>query len=382
MSSAFFCKPCRLRDGTLVCSEPPRLFYLTNLKMEIRIGYLLLVFVQWRLCGAIQWLAIAVSGTAVGWNHTQHCKRPGFVPDQQQLCRRNLDLMPTIVFAAQQTRLVCQKAMADMRWNCSSIQLAPRFNPDLNRGTRESSFVYALSSAALSHSIARFCASGELPTCSCGLSPAEVPGPDFRWGGCGDNLRYGLQLGSVFADAPMKGNRGGTQANRLMNKHNNDVGRQALIDSLETKCKCHGVSGSCSVKTCWKGLQELNKIAVNLKSKYLAATRVIHRYVGTRKQLVPKELDIRPVRENELIYLVGSPDYCTASEKQGSYGTYERQCNKTSVHSDSCNLMCCGRGYNAYTETIIERCSCKYHWCCYVTCKKCERTAERGLKDS
>lgn len=97
-----------------------------------------------------------------------------------------------------------------------------------------------------------------------------------------------------------------------------------LVDSLETKCKCHGVSGSCSVKTCWKGLQGLHKIATELKAKYLAATRVIHRHVGTKKQLVPKELDIRPVRESELIYLVGSPDYCTVNEKQGSYGTQER----------------------------------------------------------
>lgn len=54
-----------------------------------------------------------------------------------------------------------------------------------------------------------------------------------------------------------------------------------------------------------------------------------------------------------------------------------RQCNKTSSGSDSCDLMCCGRGYNPYTEKVVERCHCKYHWCCYVTCKKCERTVER-----
>lgn len=39
--------------------------------------------------------------------------------------------------------------------------------------------------------------------------------------------------------------------------------------------------------------------------------------------------------------------------------------------------MCCGRGYNPYTEKLVERCHCKYHWCCYVTCKKCERIVER-----
>lgn len=54
-----------------------------------------------------------------------------------------------------------------------------------------------------------------------------------------------------------------------------------------------------------------------------------------------------------------------------------RQCNKTSNGSDSCDLMCCGRGYNPYMDKVVERCHCKYHWCCYVTCKKCERTVER-----
>ncbi|GAA6076140.1 protein Wnt-11 [Tachysurus ichikawai] len=59
------------------------------------------------------------------------------------------------------------------------------------------------------------------------------------------------------------------------------------------------------------------------------------------------------------------------------FSSYEPQCNKTSSGSDSCDLMCCGRGYNPYTEKVVERCHCKYHWCCYVTCKKCERTVER-----
>lgn len=99
-------------------------------------------------------------------------------------------------------------------------------------GTRESAFVFSLAAAVVSHSISRACSSGELPSCSCAPAPAEQAGPDFRWGGCGDNLRYGLQMGSAFSDAPMRNSRSGSQAFRLMHLHNNAVGRQVRLFSL------------------------------------------------------------------------------------------------------------------------------------------------------
>uniref|UniRef100_A0A8C0GMZ0 Protein Wnt n=1 Tax=Chelonoidis abingdonii TaxID=106734 RepID=A0A8C0GMZ0_CHEAB len=130
---------------------------------------------QLGLSAAIQWLGLMVNGSRVAWNETQHCKiLDGLVPDQVQLCRRNLELMHSIVRAAKETKGVCQKTFSDMRWNCSSIEYAPSFSPDLMKGTRESAFVYALAAAAVSHSIARACASGELPICSCGSVPSET----------------------------------------------------------------------------------------------------------------------------------------------------------------------------------------------------------------
>ncbi|NXK87755.1 WN11B protein, partial [Formicarius rufipectus] len=315
--------------------------------------------------------------SGVAWNESQHCRL--LVPEQLQLCRRNLEVMPSIVRAARHTRALCQHAFADMRWNCSSIQRAPSFGPDLLRGTREAAFVHALAAAAVAHGIARACASGELPLCSCGPGPSGHPGTGGRWGGCGDNLGYGLQLGAAFADSSAKSGRMGTPASKAMNLHNSAVGRTVLSDSLNTKCKCHGVSGSCSVKTCWKGLSSLDEIASDLKSKYLAAVKVSHRLVGPRKQLIPKETDARPVTETDLVYLINSPDYCTPNLQLGSLGTQDRQCNKSSVGSASCDLLCCGRGYNTYTEEVLERCRCRYRWCCAVVCRTCPRRVHRHV---
>lgn len=103
---------------------------------------------------------------------------------------------------------------------------SPGLTPLLPTGTRESAFVYALSAAAISHAIARACTSGDLPGCSCGPVPGEPPGPGNRWGGCADNLSYGLLMGAKFSDAPMKVKKTGSQANKLMRLHNSEVGRQ------------------------------------------------------------------------------------------------------------------------------------------------------------
>jgi wingless-type MMTV integration site family protein 11 len=94
--------------------------------------------------------------------------------------------------------------------------------------------VYALSAAAISHTIAQACTSGDLRLCSCGPIPGEIPEPGYRWGGCADNLHYGLVMGSKFSDAPMKMKKAGSHANKLMHLHNSEVGRQVQSNLIIT----------------------------------------------------------------------------------------------------------------------------------------------------
>jgi hypothetical protein len=58
----------------------------------------------------------------------------GLVRRQTKLCRTTTQAMPHIVRAAAQTVTTCQSVFADRRWNCTSIETAPSFTPDITTG--------------------------------------------------------------------------------------------------------------------------------------------------------------------------------------------------------------------------------------------------------
>lgn len=44
---------------------------------------------------------------------------------------------------------------------------------------------------------------------------------------------------------------------------------------LRTECKCHGVSGSCTVRTCWRTLPSFRQVGDALMKKYYRARPVV-----------------------------------------------------------------------------------------------------------
>jgi wingless-type MMTV integration site family protein 7 len=155
---------------------------------------------------------------------------------------------------------------------------------------------------------------------------------------------------------------------------------------METGCKCHGVSGSCTTKTCWTTLPPFRKIGNYVMKKY-QKTKLVTALKAKRNK-VPSFLIIKrsknkhtKPRRSDLVYLDRSPNYCDHDPLRGSLGTVGRTCNRTSTGTDGCDLMCCGRGYNTHQYTKTWTCHCKFHWCCYVNCNKCsERTEEYTCK--
>lgn len=145
---------------------------------------------------------------------------------------------------------------------------------------------------------------------------------------------------------------------------------------METICRCHGTSGSCQIKTCFRRLPiSFVTVAEALKKRYDRVVHVVSKKKGRNKQ------QLRPRRGEhytgkDLISLDPSPNFCLHNIKRGSYGTRGRECNPNIRGKGSCAYMCCGRGQRTFKRTIAERCNCKYVWCCYVKCMTCVKTID------
>uniref|UniRef100_UPI00358E601F protein Wnt-5a-like isoform X2 n=1 Tax=Myxine glutinosa TaxID=7769 RepID=UPI00358E601F len=305
----------------------------------------------------------------------------GLSQGQRKLCHLYQDHMLYISHGAKTGLSECQFQFRARRWNCSTVDNTSVFGRLIQIASRETAFTYAVSSAGVAHAISRACREGELATCGCSRAarPRDLH-RDWLWGGCGDNTEYGYRFAREFVDArerersPTRGSP--EHARTLMNLHNNEAGRRAVYNLADVSCKCHGVSGSCSLKTCWLQLADFRKVGDHLKECYDGAVAM---RLGRRRTLELRNSRLNPPSADDLVYLQASPDYCTHNVRTGSLGTVGRACNKTSAGMDGCELMCCGRGYDQFKATVVERCHCKFHWCCYVKCKKCSQVVDQFI---
>lgn len=82
------------------------------------------------------------------------------------------------------------------------------------------------------------------------------------------------------------------------------------------------------------------------------------------------------VSKEELTYVHPSPNFCQRNMTAGVEGTRGRECNELSKGDDGCEVLCCGRGYYAKRTVRLEKCRCRFVWCCKVVCDECITATE------
>lgn len=145
-------------------------------------------------------------------------------------------------------------------------------------------------------------------------------------------------------------------------------------------CKCHGVSGSCTIRVCWKTMPKMPEVASELRRRFDSALKVklnrsktkLTRLSRGRRGRKRNTNNRRP-SPSSLVYADNSPDFCKAEDRYGILGTVGRTCNKTSDGTDSCRQLCCGRGYNTSNRVTDAKCNCSFIWCCHVKCDLCKK---------
>ncbi|XP_061750294.1 protein Wnt-2 [Nerophis ophidion] len=301
---------------------------------------------------------------------------PGLVSKQRQLCRQHPRVMQVVGAGVQEWLSECQHQFRHQRWKCNTVARDHSlFGRLLLHSYREVAFIHAISSAGVVYTLARACSRGELDSCSCDPTKTgswQDNNGVFTWGGCSEHVEHAARFSQAFVDAKERKER---DARALMNLHNNRAGRKAVKRLMTLQCKCHGISGSCSLRTCWLALADFRRTGDHLRRKYHAAVHVAVDQYGTGfTRLTGGRLN--PPGKKQLVYSEDSPDFCIADQQSGSTGTAGRVCNRTSRGADSCEVMCCGRGYDTAQVSRRTKCECKFHWCCAVLCRDCHQVLE------
>ena len=210
-----------------------------------------------------RWMGISALGTRSSGNLTTCYGVPGLSSQQMTVCQSKPDLIPTLRRGAKLGIGECQNQFAKERWNCSTTNSSSVFGGIINigeykylqcnfshcasvtllqvslfsvTGSREAAFIYAITSAGVVHAASRSCSLGNLSECACETRrKRKQPSRGWEWGGCNDDVKFGVWLSETFVDAPERNERGVTssdkkarlrkKARHAMNLHNNHVGR-------------------------------------------------------------------------------------------------------------------------------------------------------------
>lgn len=92
--------------------------------------------------------------------------------------------------------------------------------------------MYAISSAGLTHAMAKACSAGRMERCTCDEAPDLENRKAWQWGGCGDNLKYANKFVKDFL-----GKRSNKDLRARVDMHNTNVGMKVSVQDQQKNHK-------------------------------------------------------------------------------------------------------------------------------------------------
>uniref|UniRef100_A0A2K6SG59 Protein Wnt n=1 Tax=Saimiri boliviensis boliviensis TaxID=39432 RepID=A0A2K6SG59_SAIBB len=283
----------------------------------------------------------------------------------------------SVALGAQSGIEECKFQFAWERWNCPENALQLSTHNRLRSATRETSFIHAISSAGVMYTITKNCSMGDFENCGCDESRNGKTG----------------KLGFLMVMGRDEGLQRYSSLKPQDSSKESNLKTQRLgfpmKAALKRTCKCHGISGSCSIQTCWLQLADFREMGDYLKAKYDRALKIemdkrqLRSGNSAESHWAPSEAFL-PSAETELIFLEESPDYCTHNSSLGIYGTEGRECLQNSHNTSrwercSCGSLCteCGLQVEERRTEVTSSCNCKFQWCCTVKCDQCRDVVKK-----
>jgi hypothetical protein len=211
--------------------------------------------------------------------------------------------------------------------------------------------VSAFLSAGATHGIASACHRGVIDGCPCITGQNRREDETTFLHTCNDNVDYAIYFVQELY------NTGGCDMEvDMVKKHNYRLGYEA-VNKASTYCRCTGLSGSCVVQTCYERAPLVNEIYSQLRQKYEGSQKVETKNNTLRIAGRPDKTPLPGFP----VYLDDTLNLCEIQDSGG------RVCDPHSSGSDSCNNLCCGRGFEEVHYDIPNE-KCRFVWCCRIVC--------------
>nr|AVK72312.1 Wnt-8 protein [Isodiametra pulchra] len=182
-------------------------------------------------------------------------------------------------------------------------------------------------------------------------------------------------------------------AESAMRAHNAKATSRFINKQRTQKCRCVGISGSCSKRSCYDEIpMGFRPLAADLVHRVLKVNERVELNPDTNLLVLPGSKRGEP-SDHRFVYLNDDKDMCPfvldrecADHRDLEYLFHEDNKHLSEDQKSSyahrmtrdCKEMCGDCGYNYATQILeySEDCNCEFHFCCEVKCERCQRKAQ------